>query len=166
MVRTEYREDGQAARIVLCADGAWSWQANLPLIIALLLASSLVAVVALALGAWMVPIFSVLELLMVSFAIYLCLQKAGTQEVLTFSRLGLKFERGRHEPEQTLEIERFYARFLMRFPSSRLARPELKLLYRRDGEDHQLSIGAFLTTTDLMRVEKSIRSILRKLDSL
>ena len=163
-MRTEFRDDGKAARIVLCQDGNWSWQTNLPLIIALLLASCVVAVVTITIGAWMVPFFSLFELSMVALAIYVCLRRAGVQEVLTFSRLGLRFERGRHEPEQTLEVERFYARFLMRFPASRLSRPELRLVYRRDGADHQLRIGAFLATPDLMRVEKAIREILRKLD--
>ena len=163
MVRTEFRPDGNAARIVLSADGAWSWQTNLPLIIALVMASSLVAAVTIAIGAWMVPFFSLFEISMVTLAIYVCLRRAGMQEVLTFSRLGLKFERGRQEPEQTLEVERFYARFLLRFPASRLSRPELRLVYRRGGKDQQLRIGAFLSTPDLMRVEQSIRDILRKL---
>lgn len=164
MVRTEFRDDGQAARIVLSQDGDWSWHNNAPLMVALLLASSVVAVVTIAMGAWMVPFFSLFELLMVMLAIYLCLRRGGVQEVLTFSRLELKYERGRFAPEETLEVERFYARFLVRTPASRLARPELKLLYRRDGVDRQLRIGTFLTTPDLVKVEKSIREILRRLD--
>ena len=163
MVRTEYRADGEAARIVLAPDGAWSWRTNLPLLIALAIASCFVMGITIALGAWMVPFFSVLEVLMVVLALRVCLRRGQIQEVLTFSKLDLKFERGRNEPEQTIQVQRFFARFAMRYPNSRLGHPELKLQYRVNGVDHHLIIGRFLTTPELHGVEKSIRQIIRKL---
>lgn len=163
MVRTEYRADGEAARIVLAPDGAWSWRTNLPLLIALGVASCFVMGVTLAVGAWMIPFFSVLEVLFVLLALNVCLRRSEIQEVLTFSKFNLKFERGCHQPEQTIEVQRFFARFAMRYPDSRLGHPQLKLKYRVDGVDHHLIIGRFLTTADLLSVEKSIRQIIRSL---
>ena len=163
MVRTEFRDDGEAARIVLASDDAWSWRTNMPLFLALLLASFFVITITLAMGAWVIPFFSVFEVLMVALAVHVCLRRAGAQEVLTFSKLHLKFERGRRRPEQTIEVQRFFARFAMRYPDSRLGRPQLKLRYRVEGVSYQLSIGKFLTTAELLRVEKAIREIIHRI---
>ena len=164
MVRAELLKDTGEARIVLRADGTWSWQANLPLIAALSLASLIVAGITITLGAWMVPFFSVLELAMVVLAISVCLKRAGTQEVLTFSHLMIRFERGRDEPEETIDIERFYARFLVRYPSSRLGTPEVRLQYRQGGKLNQLRIGEFLNTGELLKLEKALRQAIKRFE--
>ena len=165
MIHAEMLKDTDEARIVLRADGAWSWQTNLPLIVALALASLIVAGITLAMGAWMVPFFSVFELAMVVLAISICIKRAGVQEVLTFSSLMVKFERGRDQPEETIDIERFYARFLVRYPRSRMQRPEVRLQYRQDGKRHQRRIGEFLNTEEVLKLEKALRQVIKRLDA-
>lgn len=168
MIRSERlnsSEDEERARIVLRADGEWRWQTNVPLIAGLTVASVLVASVTLAKGAWMVPIFSLFEIAMVVLAISVCLKRAGVQEVLTFSPLWVKFERGRHEPEETVDIERFHARFVVRYPQSRLSRPQVLLQYRRDGKGHDIRIGEFLSAEELVKLVKAIRLVIKRLET-
>ncbi len=164
MIRTEILQDTGQARIVIRADGAWTWKTNAMPIAALALASVIVAGITLSLGAWMVPFFSGFELAMLILAIGVCLKRAHMQEVLTFSKLMLKFERGRNEPEQTIDIERFYARFLVRHPRSKLDRPEVRLQYRQDGQRFSLRIGKFLNTDETMKLEQALIDVIKRLD--
>ncbi|MCY4040104.1 MAG: DUF2244 domain-containing protein [Gammaproteobacteria bacterium] len=164
MIRTELLADTGHARIVLRGDGEWTWQANAPVIGSLALVSLLLAVVTVSLGAWVVPLFSGFEIAMLILATGVCLKRTNTQEVLTFSKLMLKFERGRDEPEETVHIERFYARFLVRYPRSRLDRPEVRLQYQRDGQRHQLRIGEFLNTDEVIKLEKALGDVIQRFD--
>ncbi len=165
MIRTEILKDTGQARIVLRADGAWAWQTNALLIGALALASFIIAGVTLSLGAWIVPFFSGFELAMLMLAMGVCLKRAHVQEVLTFSRLMLKFERGREQPEQTIDIERFYARFLVRYPRSKLDRPEVRLQYRQNGQRFSLRIGKFLNTDEIMKLEQALGDVINRLEA-
>jgi len=133
-------------------------------IAALALTSVIDAGVTLRLRARMVPFFSGFELAILKLAIGVWLKRSYmTDRRINIKRM-LTVERGRNEPEQTIDIERFYARFLVRHPRSKLDRPEVRLQYRQDGQRFSLRIGKFLNTDETMKLEQALIDVIKRLD--
>lgn len=123
--------------------------------------SLLVGAYSVAHGLWAVPVWSVLELSVLAWALYRISREAQRQEVLRFRDEELVLEAGYETPRERHVFNRPWTRFEVRPPRHRWYRPRIEVCSR--GEAHE--IGAFLSPDDHDQLLQSLRRVIAALDT-
>jgi uncharacterized membrane protein len=159
-VACQFDEQSDVGRIVLTPNRSWTWRANL-LFVATLAGVSLAVALAFCLqGLWMILPFTVLEQAVLLGALYYCVRRTHTTEVLVLSRNRLIFERGIRRPTLRRAFERYFARFVVEPPTHRWGRRRVALACR--GET--LEIGRFLGDEDRELLIRALRRTIQRLE--
>jgi len=147
-------------QIVLQPNRSWTWRANVYFVATLLVVSSGIGSFFLWNGMWVIVPFTVLELCVLTAALYYCVRRTHTTEVLTLSRSRLVLERGVNRPTQRFDFDRYFSRFLVRSPSHPWYRKRIALRCR----GQELEVGSFLTDEEKDDLVSQLRRMISRLD--
>ena len=139
---------------------SWTWRANVYFVATLMIVSLAVAIAFTWNGMWVILPFTVLELTVLAAALYYCVRRTHTTEVLTLSRHRLVLERGISRPSQRLDFDRYFSRFFVRAPRHPWYRKKIALRCR--SEEHE--VGSFLTDEEKDDLVQQLRRMISRLD--
>jgi uncharacterized membrane protein len=161
VVDARFDPDALRGEIMLRPNRSWSWRANLYLLASLAAASSIVPLVLAFRGYWVALPFSVLEVLAVFVALYVCVRRTLRQEVIRLSPDALVVETGHRRLEQRHHYQRFHTRVLVHPPRNRLGRSRVAVRCR----DRELEIGSFLTDGERCALVGRMREMIERLNA-
>lgn len=144
MVEADIDDQTRTGRIVLRPNASWTWQRNLYLLYTLMAVSLTVGVGFLFMGAWVILPYSLLELALLTVAIYYCVRQCQRQEVITVSEHEVQVQRGTRTPTESWRYHRVWARFMVKPP--RHPWDPAIVSIRSHGEE--LELGSFLNQGD------------------
>ncbi len=144
MVTADIDDCTRTGRIILKPNYSWSWRYNLYLLYTLTGLSVTVGIVFMAMGAWMILPYSLLELFVLGACMYYCLLQCGRQEVITVSEDQVRIERGIRKPSECWSYHRLWAKFLVQKP--RHPWDPAVVSIRSHGQE--LELGSFLSKRD------------------
>jgi len=160
VIAAHFDENAAEGQIVLRPNRSWTWRANLYFVATLTVVSLSVATFFTWHGMWVILPFTVLELTVLTAALYYCVRRTHTTEVLTLSRLRLVVERGINRPTQRFDFDRYFSRFFVRQPTHPWYGKRIALRCR----GHELEVGSFLTDDEKDDLVTQLRRIIRRLD--
>lgn len=144
MVIADFDRETRTGRIILTPNRSWSWRANLIFLGVLGGLCLLIGTAFFLQGLWLILPFSILEVGLVGLALYYCVRRTHSQEVLTFSDDELLIERGRSRPEKRHVFKRLFARVFVRRP--RHPWYPTRIAVRSHGRE--VEVGDFLSPED------------------
>lgn len=159
MIESEF--DATGGRIVLRPNRSWTWRSNLALIATLAAVAGSVAIGFAVQGLWLVLPFTGIELAALGTCLYYCVRRTHLQEVLTFSRDDLVFERGIGKPSMRRQFKRYFARFLVRAPVHPWYQPRVALAC----QGRELEIGSFLSVEEKAALVTALQQMIQRLDA-
>lgn len=160
MIAAHFDEFSAEGQIVLRPNRSWTWRANVYFVATLLAVSLCIGTFFMWNGMWVIMPFTLLELTVLTAALYYCVRRTHTTEVLTLSRSRLVLERGVNRPTQRFDCDRYFARFFVRPPSHPWYRKRIALRCR--GEE--LEVGSFLTDEEKDDLVGQLRRMISRLD--
>ncbi len=122
--------DNRGTRLIVQGNQSMSWRANLWLAAGLAVICLGMAFVMAGFGYWMIIPFAGLEVVFVTWCLYLTVRKLARKEVITVSDDDVKLEWGYQYPDTTVDLPRSFARLHYDCPDSEF-------------EVGHLSLGAF-----------------------
>ena len=158
MVQADYDPIEATGRIVLRPNRSWTWRANLYFLASLCVVSLTTAVLFTTRGLWVVLPFTGLELMIFAAALYYCVRRTHSQEVLTFSEQELRIEKGHEKPEQTYVFKRFFSRVLIDHPSNPRYNTHVAIQARK----RKVEIGRFLAPDDKQELIRQLRQMVHR----
>lgn len=144
MVIADFDRESRTGRIVLTPNRSWSWRANLIFLGVLSVVCLVIGTAFFLQGLWLILPFSILEVSLVGLAMYYCVRRTHSQEVLTFSDDELMIESGRRKPEKRHVFKRLFARVFIRRP--RHPWYPTRIAVRSHGRE--VEVGDFLSPED------------------
>lgn len=160
MIACEFDAPAGGGRIVLQPNRSWTWRANACLGGTLAAISGTVGVIMAFQGAWPVLTFAAIQAAAVLAGLYYCARHTYVQEVLTFSRDYLLFERGIGRPSMRRQFQRYFTRFLVEPPAHPGHRRRIALRCR----EQELEIGSFLTSGEQEELIRALRDMIQRLE--
>jgi uncharacterized membrane protein len=156
MVRADIDTSTGNGTIILTPNNSASWQLNMLLLASQAIIASVIAILFVLNGLWLILPFSGLEVLALFSGLYLVVRNNFTTEVLTFKDHVLTVERGHTNIENSWEYQRIWTKIFVRQPAFR-GHPR-KIVIRSYGRE--LEIGAFLNKSDKEVLIKKLRHII------
>jgi uncharacterized membrane protein len=156
MVRAEIDQNTGTGTIVLSPNNSASWRFNMMFIASQAVIASVIAILFLLDGLWLILPFSGLEILALFSGLYLVVRNNFTTEVLTFKDHVLTVERGHSIIENSWEYQRLWTKIFVRDPAFR-GHPR-KIVIRSHGKE--LEINAFLNKSDKEVLIKKLKRII------
>jgi uncharacterized membrane protein len=156
MVRADIDTSTGNGTIILTPNNSASWQLNMLLLASQAIIASVIAILFVLNGLWLILPFSGLEVLALFSGLYLVVRNNFTTEVLTFKDHVLTVERGHTNIENSWEYQRLWTKIFVRQPAFR-GHPR-KIVIRSYGRE--LEIGAFLNKSDKEVLIKKLRHII------
>ena len=144
MVVTDINDTSRTGTIILRPNHSWSWRANVLFLSILMAVSMTIAIGFLLAGAWVVLLFSVIEMTVVALCIHHCVKQCTRQEVITISDFEVKIQQGIKKPSREQTFTRMWAKWFVQKP--RHPWDPVSLVIRSRGEE--LEIGSFLNRSD------------------
>ncbi len=158
MIKIHNHAEQQAQVLVVQANQSLSWRGNV--IFACTLGSvSVILGLFLALqGFWLVLPFAGVETLCLLFAFYLVTRRLSRREVITVRQDAIKVEWGRLQPEQCVEMNRYWSRLHYNLPDSPFETGDLSL--RCHGR--KVPLGLALGRDEKKKLHKLLSSAMRQ----
>ena len=116
MVEADINETTLTGQIILRPNKSWTWQANLNFLYALFGLTFSLAISFALMGAWLVLLYSIMELAVVYWSIYLCCHWCNREEVITISEHHVVIEKSQRKPQVAMQYQRCWAKFMIRAP--------------------------------------------------
>ncbi len=160
MVAAQFDESATCGQIVLTPNRSWTWRANTYFVGSLMVISGIVAVVFTLNGMWLILPFTILEMSILTGALYYCVRRTHTTEVLTLSRSTLVFERGINRPTQRFDMDRYFSRFFIEAAKHPWYHKRVSLRCR----EQLFEVGSFLTDAEKDDLVSQLRAMIRRLD--
>lgn len=155
MVEARIDESAHTGQIVLRPNASWSWRANLYLLYTLTAVSVCFGVFFLFMGAWVILLYSLLELSVLGACLWYVVRQCNRQEVITITDHEVTVQRGIREPEESRNWHRVWAQFLIK-PARHPWDPAVVSI-RSHGEEYE--IGSFLSKKDKAALISELRKI-------
>ncbi len=160
MVAADFDQTALTGQIVLRPNRSWTWRANTYFVATLMVISMSVALAFTWNGMWVILPFTVLELAVLTGALYYCVRRTHTTEVLTLSQHRLVLERGINRPSQRFDFDRYFSRFFVRAPKHPWYRKKIALRCRSE----EFEVGSFLTDEEKDDLVSQLRRMISRLD--
>jgi uncharacterized membrane protein len=93
-------------------------------------------------------------------ALYYCVRRTHTTEVLTLSPSRLTFERGINKPSQRLDVERYFSRFFV----EQARHPWYKKRVALRARQQEIEVGSFLSDEEKDLLVAQLRGMISRLD--
>lgn len=161
MIACDFDTETAAARIILKPNRSWTWRANSYFVATLMTISLIIAASFTAQGFWVILPFTVLEMSVLTAALYYCVRRTHVTEVLSLNQNELVFERGIRRPSERFAFERYFARFFVKPARHPWYRKKIELKCR----DQALEVGQFLSDEEKDQLVRELRHIIHRLDS-
>lgn len=172
MIRSTFDAESASAIIVLQPNRSWTWRANLYLIGSLMLVSLSVGLVLLYLGYWLILLFTTLEIGFLTACLHYCVSRTHRQEVLRFSSDRLVIETGSRQPQEQVNVQRFFARFFVQ-PAQRRGQSKsvaLRCQYPQKNPNknrkQEFEVGSFLGDAEKDQLVRLLQRTIQRLDAL
>lgn len=156
MVITEHNSSERRGRIILQPNRSLTWRANLYFFLVLSILSLSVAIFFTLQGAWLILLFSIVELIGVLAGLYYCVKRCYRQEVITFSSSDIWIEKGIIKPQYTWHYPRLWAKICVKKAAHPWDGPSIFL--RSHGME--IELGEFLNKNDKDQLVKQLENMI------
>jgi len=160
MIAADFDSSLGRGQIILRPNRSWTWRANTYFVATLMVVSLSVATVFSLNGMWVILPFTVLEIGVLTAALYYCVRRTHTTEVLTLSPARLVFERGINKPTQRLDFDRYFSRFMVEAARHPWYRKRVALRCR----NQEFEVGSFLSDEEKDVLISQLRGMISRLD--
>lgn len=161
MIQSHFDPTAHQGLIVLQPNHSWTWRANLWFLSTLALISIVIAISFLIQGYWLILPFTGLELIVLFAAIYWCVRKSHSQEVVRISVDEVVVEKGLHRVEVRHQFERYFTRIHVEHTQGISATQRIAITQR----ERRVEIGAFLSDTEKNTLVADLRSMISQLNN-
>ncbi len=155
MVEAHIDESAHTGRLILRPNASWSWKANLYLLYTLTFVSVSFGIFFLVMGAWVILLYSLLELSILAACLWYVVRQCNRQEVITISEHEVTVQRGIKEPEESKNYHRVWAQFMVKPPKHPWDPAVVSI--RSHGEEDE--IGSFLSKKDKATLIYELRKL-------
>jgi len=156
MIKSHYRDDDRVHVVIVQANQSLSWRGNVLIACCLGSVSGLLGLVLALQGFWLVLPFAGLETLLLLYAFYVVSRRLSRLEVITVDEDAIRVEWGRVEPEQSIEMSRYWSRLKFHLPESPFETGDLSL--RCQGRS--VPLGCALGRDEKKRLHKLLSAVL------
>jgi len=157
MVIIRSEPDASCGRLILTPNRSATWNQNLLLIASMLTIYLVIGISFSLAGAYVVPIFSGLELIILFFVMYYVFRQSMQKEVITLLPDKVIIEKGVERPDQTWAFQRLWTHVLVDQCSEAHERPYVAFQFR----DETVEIGSFLNDPEKERLIEQIRYMVK-----
>ncbi len=161
MVDATFDEERQLARILLQPNRSWTWRKNLYLLASLLGIFGVIGLLMLARGLWPILPLTLVQLVLITAAFYICVRRAYRQEVIVLSPDQVRVEQGHRRVEKRHEFNRFYTRVEVVRPRHNWRDWRISLR----AQDASVEVGSFLNQEEKEKLVKVLRDIIDRLNT-
>ena len=161
MIRSHFDANAHTGQIVLQPNHSWTWRANLWFLCSLAFISGVIALSFLVQGYWLVLPFTGIELALLFAAIYWCVRKAHSQEVVRLTMDQVVVEKGMNRVEVRHQFERYFTRIHVERTRGVNGTQRIAITER----DRRLEIGAFLNDDEKTRLVADLRGMINRLNN-
>lgn len=161
MIKSHFDPTAHTGQIILQPNHSWSWRANVWFLGTLAAISIVIAASFLVQGYWLILPFTGLELLVLYAAIYWCVRKAHSQEVVRLTMDKVVVEKGMNQVEARHQFDRYFTRIHVEHTKGISATQRIAITER----DRSLEIGAFLSDDEKTTLVSDLRSMINRLNN-
>ena len=144
--------------LVLTPNRSMDWHRNLQVILALAILITIGATPLVLMGGWVVILFALLQILLLTVGLYITLRKLEYHEVLTLQGSQLSFQRGSFRREGQFEASSTFHKdsvnVLVEEHEQPMSAPDIDLI----ADGHCYSLGEFLNRDDRFKLEKVLKN--------
>jgi uncharacterized membrane protein len=156
----EHAPNGLVGSITLQPNQSLSWRAFKYFILFMMLLSFGIATAFSVMGYWVILPFTVLEMSVLSYCLWLCLRRTSMQEVISFSGEEIRLEAGVKTPTEIVTWQRFFTKIHVERAIHPWYRKTVSLVHR--GESRE--IGNFLTQEEQEKLIETLNHLVRRAD--
>ncbi|MCP5179644.1 MAG: DUF2244 domain-containing protein [Pseudomonadales bacterium] len=165
MIETRFDATARQVSVILRPNQPWTWRANVWLLAALTTISLTTAIAFAWVGLWLVLPYSVLEVSVVSFCLWLCVHRGYRQQVIVLAPETVLLQSGQRSTPPRLSVDRVFNRFFARFHVERGRHPWREPSVHLRCQDERFEIGAFLSREERESLPGLLRSGIRYVES-
>ena len=144
--------------LVLTPNRSMDWHGNLQVILALAILITIGATPLVLMGGWVVILFALLQILLLTVGLYITLRKLEYHEVLTLQGGQLSFQRGSSRREGQFDASSTFPKYsvniLVEEHEQPMSAPDIDLI----ADGHCYPLGEFLNRDDRFKLEKILEN--------